>query len=80
MVDPCLPVYALVGSFHGSTCVKFSLIFRAHMFNFCYYTTARQIARIAFAGALDYDVSSANDVISILTSSVKRTVSTSLAV
>jgi hypothetical protein len=42
------------------------------MFNFCYYTAARQIARIASGSALDYDLSSANDVISILTSSVKH--------
>jgi hypothetical protein len=65
------PVFRLCArGFHGSTCVKFNVtIFRAHMFTFCHYTTARQIARIAFARplGLGYDYSG-NDAISLLTS------------
>jgi hypothetical protein len=66
---PLSSVYALVGSM-GQPCVKFNVtIFRTHMFTFCHYTTARQIARIAFARPLDlgYDYSG-NDAISLLTS------------
>ena len=78
MVDSLSPVYALVGSM-GQPALNSMFNFQGAYVYILLLTTARQIARIAFASALDldYDLSSANDVISILTSSLRPTVSTS---